>query len=196
MASLFSQVYQLHFFVPPFGVWLHFNHRSIQGYLPAVPPARILEIGGGLGRLAQWMGRRYPAAQVLSVDVSTDMLGAARARSRCPNVRYELRDFREVEGTYDLILSAGSWEFFERESGSDKISELLGPGGTFIVNTLRPTAFSRFHAGRYERNYGVPIHLHLPEELQASFERRGLTVSWQGINRLEGSYTLVARRPA
>ncbi len=195
MASVFSTVYQIHFFVPPFGFWLHFNHRSIQANLPTVDPGAILEIGGGLGRLAQWMGGRYPQARLLSIDVSTDMLAAARARSKRPNVTYEQRDFLDVEGAFDLILSAGSWEFFEREAGSDKIAELLNPGGSFVVNTLQPTRFSRLHARRYERNYGTAIHLHRPAELAHSLEQRGLEVRWEDVNRMEGSYTVVAHRP-
>lgn len=195
MPSLFSTLYRLHFLVPPFGIWVHHNHRSIQARLPDEDPSEILEIGGGLGRLGEWMAVRYPQARVVSVDISEDMLAAARARSKSSRVDYRLQDFHDVTERFDLVLSAGSWEFFALETSTRRAAELLNPGGTLIVSTLRPTPFSRAHARRYARNYGTEIHLHEPDVLAASLRARGLATRWVGVNRHEGSYTLVAYRP-
>lgn len=44
------------------------------------PPARVLDLGGGTGRDAADLRRRYPRAEVILLDRSTSMLRRARAR--------------------------------------------------------------------------------------------------------------------
>ena len=197
MPSAYNHFYRLHFLIPPFGLWRRHNHRSVLARLDelALPPATILEVGGGLGGLAPLVAPRFPDSSVVSVDISAEMVEAARHRTRAPNITHQLCDFRDVSGSYELILSAGSWEFFDLGVGTATVDRLLAPGGSLVINTLGPALFARLHATLYHQKYGGQIFLHAPDDLSRSLRGVGLEVRWEPVNGLEGSYTVVAHRP-
>jgi cyclopropane-fatty-acyl-phospholipid synthase len=95
---------------------------------------RLLEIGTGWGELAIRAARR--GANVTSVTISTEQAELARARVQAEGVAervdVELRDYREVEGSYDAVVSvemieavgANHWPTYFRT-----IDRVLAPGG-------------------------------------------------------------------
>jgi trans-aconitate methyltransferase len=189
-------LYRLHFSVPPFGRWQRTNHASVASALPVEDVRRVLEVGGGLGQLAALLARRYPDGDVLSIDISDEMHRLAEARNSAANVRFACRDFLDMDGQYDLIVSAGCWEFLPLEESADAVARLLVPGGTLVVNTLLPTLFARIHGRLYKRRYHMRTTLHEPESLVEALGRRGIRSEWVRVNRVEGSYTLVGRSEA
>lgn len=193
---MYTQLYRMHFQLPPFGAWQRTNHASVASGLPLQDVRAVLEVGGGLGRLATLLAARYPTADVLSIDISEQMHALASQENRSPNVRFACQDFLHIESRHDLIVSAGCWEFLPLDAGADAAARALEPGGTLIINTLRPTPFARLHARLYRRRYQHRIELHEPAHLVAALERRGMRAEWAPVNRIEGSYTLVARSPA
>ena len=76
----------------------------------AVPPdARILDVGCGTGEITSRLGRRYPGATVLGVDILEGPLGAARDAhaALAPRVSFVHGDAYGLDlptGTFDLVV--------------------------------------------------------------------------------------------
>ncbi|MGI4948454.1 MAG: SAM-dependent methyltransferase, partial [Janthinobacterium lividum] len=77
------------------------------------PGMRVLDIGCGWGGMALYL-HRTTGAEVLGVTLSQEQLKVARARAAAAGVadkvRFELIDYRRVEGTFDRIVSVGMFE--------------------------------------------------------------------------------------
>ena len=138
-------------------------------------PARILDIGTGTGAAALELVDRYPDAEVMGIDVSSEMVARAGVRAADPSnrVRFLVADiasFEEEEG-FDLIAMLNTPPFF------DKVVALLRPGG-FVVNAS---------------SYGARTPFFTPPGLlERGFERRGLrTIAAEQVGL--GAYYLAKR---
>jgi tRNA (cmo5U34)-methyltransferase len=102
---------------------------------------RVLELGTGTGDTARRVLARHPAAVLLGVDASAEMLGHARAA--LPADRVDLRVGRLEdplpEGRFDLVVSVltvhhldgrGKAELFARAAA------ILAPGGRLVVGDV------------------------------------------------------------
>jgi len=103
--------------------------------------SRVLEIGTGWGELALRAAAR--GAEVTSLTISTEQAALARKRIDAAGVADRvtvlLRDYREVEGRYDAVVSvemieavgANHWDtYFET------VDRLLAPGGRFGLQAI------------------------------------------------------------
>ena len=74
---------------------------------------RVLDIGSGWGGLAMTLARDY-GADVTGVTLSTEQISLARERvaaaGLADRVRFELRDYRDVAGPFDRVISVGMLE--------------------------------------------------------------------------------------
>ena len=99
---------------------------------------RVLELGTGTGETARRVLARHPAAVLVGLDASGEILD--RARAALPADRIELRvarlEDRLPDGPFDVVVSvlavhhldgAGKAELFRRIAGS------LSPGGRLVV---------------------------------------------------------------
>ena len=81
--------------------------------LRLAPGQKILDIGCGWGGLALHLARNEDV-EVLGITLSEEQLRHARARAAAEGldrrVRFELLDWREIEGRYDRIVSVGMFE--------------------------------------------------------------------------------------
>ena len=171
------------------------NHASVQAALPPLDPgAQVLEIGGGVGQLSFLLAATYPEAQITCIDLSPEMTRRAQASKHPENLRFEQGSFWSFPGRYALVVCAGCWEFFPRDPSAARLVELLQPGGTAIINSLAPVAFSRTREVVFARLWETRMWLHTPEALAASLRRRGCEARWEHVNAAEGSYTLAVRR--
>src|SRR5690606_25062849 len=79
--------------------------------------ARVLDVGSGAGELSLAIGRAYPAAQVVGVDVSSPLVEAASERGeRRGNVSFACADAAswrpDPEFPADLVVSRHGVMFF------------------------------------------------------------------------------------
>jgi cyclopropane-fatty-acyl-phospholipid synthase len=106
------------------------------------PGQRVLDLGCGWGGLALYLNR-VADVDVLGVTLSEEQLRVARQRAEeagvSDRVKFELVDYRDVEGQFDRIVSIGMFEhlgppyfrtFFR------KCRELLKPDGAMLVHTM------------------------------------------------------------
>ena len=102
---------------------------------------RVLELGTGTGETARRVLERHPAAFVLGIDASSEMLEHARAT--LPDDRAELRVARLQDplpdGPFEVVVSvlavhhldaAGKADLFER------VARQLAPGGRLVLGDV------------------------------------------------------------
>ncbi len=74
------------------------------------PGMKVLDIGCGWGGLALYLNRHYDV-DVLGVALAPDQIAFARERAQAAGVsdrvKFELLDYRDVQGTFDRITSVG-----------------------------------------------------------------------------------------
>jgi trans-aconitate methyltransferase len=190
-----SRLHALHFSVPPFASWEEKNHASIVAALPAEVTGRVLDIAGGEGKLGRMLALEYPKQDVLSIDPSTAMTDHAHAEPSPSNLRFETRTIWDVDGTFELVVCAGHWEFYPLQTSATRLVELLAPGGMAIINTLGPAIFGHVRASVFHQVLRTKLRLHRPQSLTNALEARGCVIRWNPVNLLEGSYTMTVRRP-
>jgi SAM-dependent methyltransferase len=95
-------------------------------------PQRILDLGTGTGAAARVLGRRFPEATVIGVDLAPKMVDEARAllpADLADRVRYEVGDASSLDfeaAAFDLVVLLNMIPFFE------ELARVTAPGGTVL----------------------------------------------------------------
>lgn len=106
------------------------------------PGGRVLDIGCGWGGLALSLAREADV-EVLGITLSTEQLHRARARAQeaglADRVKFELTDYRKLEGTFDRIVSVGMFEHVgvpHYRTFFRKVSDLLSDDGMALLHSI------------------------------------------------------------
>ena len=174
--------------------------RHIAAKLLLEPGQRVLEIGAGWGGLGITLAEDY-GVDVSGVTLSTEQLTESRARAAKKNltsrVRFDLRDYRDLQGTFDRVVSVGMFEHVgaaQYQIFFDTIHDRLAKDGVALLHTI-----GNFHGpGRnnpWIEKYIFPggIVPSLSQITQAA-ERAGLIITDVEILRLHYAETLKAWR--
>ncbi len=97
-------------------------------------PAKVLDVGTGTGAAARLVGERWPAADVLGVDVSQGMVAEARRHATSDRQRYEVIDSAALphpDGSFDLVVLNNMIPFF------DELARVTAPGGWAAIAYAR-----------------------------------------------------------
>lgn len=106
--------------------WLEFKGKS------------VLDVGCGFGSTCIEVADRG-AAEVLGVDLDPGYLEEAKANlaerpDLADRLRFELMDVRDIDRTYDVLISQDSMEHYpDPETFVPEMLEPLAPGGLFVV---------------------------------------------------------------
>lgn len=173
--------------------------RRIAAKLLITDRQRVLDIGSGWGGLGLYLAE-IAGADVTGVTLSTEQLQVANARAAekgLSSARFLLQDYRDIDGTFDRIVSVGMLEhvgarfydvYFQR------CAELLDEDGIMLLHAIgrsqgpdstNPWIAKYIFPGGY-----IPA---LSEVLPA-IERAGLLVTDIEILRLHYAETLKAWR--
>lgn len=101
-------------------------------------PARILELGTGTGLFAAMLAVAHPAAELVLLDASAEMLAQAEDRlghdPRCTLVQQAF-EAPLPEGPFDAVVSALAIHHLEDDAKRDlyrRAAATLAPGGVFV----------------------------------------------------------------
>ena len=102
------------------------------------PGMRVLDIGCGWGGTARFAAERY-GVSVIGITVSAEQVKLARDACRGVDVEIRLQDYRDLEGTFDRVLSIG---MFEHVGGKNYAAFMrivrrhLADDGLFLLHTI------------------------------------------------------------
>ena len=176
------------------------KRRHLAAKLMISPGQRVLDIGCGWGGLALYLAE-ICRARTTGITLSEHQLAAARARATEKGLAavadFRLQDYRDVEGTYDRIVSVGMFEhvgarfydeFFRRCHAAldhDGVMVLHSIGRLRGPNSTNPWIAKYIFPGGY-----IPA----VSEVLPAIERAGLLVTDVEILRLHYAATLRAWR--
>jgi cyclopropane-fatty-acyl-phospholipid synthase len=156
----------------------------------------VLDIGSGWGGLALYLAEAF-GAEVTGVTLSKEQhkfstQRAARSQAGA-RVRFELRDYRELQGRFDRIVSVGMFEHVGKRNYAEffaRIRTLLADDGVALIHSI---GYSDTPApiNPVIRKYIFPgADLPSLSEVFAAVEPRGLLVTDVEILRLHYAETL------
>jgi SAM-dependent methyltransferase len=101
-----------------------------------IPGQRVLDIGTGTGDLARGFARR--GADVIGIDISGDLLEAARALDEKAGVTVEYRvavaeETGLPDASRDVVSAAQCWHWFDRPRAAREVRRVLVPGGAVVI---------------------------------------------------------------
>jgi cyclopropane-fatty-acyl-phospholipid synthase len=162
------------------------------------PGMKVLDLGCGWGGLALYLNR-VADVEVLGVTLSEEQLAVARERAAkagvSDKVKFELMDYRDVEGPFDRVVSIGMFEHLGTSFFPEffqKVRDVLTPEGVALVHTMgrmgKPGTTDAFM-----QKYIFPGgYLPALSEMVTASERERLVMADCEMLRLHYVYTLRA----
>ena len=98
----------------------------------------ILDIGCGWGGFAEFAARKYGAV-VTGISPAAEQVKIARARTKGLPVKILQKDYRELSGSFDRIISIGMFEHVGPKNYKtffETCDRLLAPGGLMLHHTI------------------------------------------------------------
>lgn len=102
------------------------------------PGQRVLDIGCGWGSFAKYAAETR-GVSVVGVTISAEQQRLAAARCAGLPVEIVVRDYREIQGVYDRIVSFGMFEHVGRKNYAAYMAvaeRSLAPDGLFLLETI------------------------------------------------------------
>lgn len=106
------------------------------------PGHRVLDIGCGWGGMGLTLARDY-GAEVVGVTLSTEQLSLANERASSERLaghaEFTLKDYRDVEGPFDRIVSVGMFEHVGAPNYVgffNKVRDLLTDDGVAVIHSI------------------------------------------------------------
>jgi cyclopropane-fatty-acyl-phospholipid synthase len=174
--------------------------RHLAAKLRIAPGARVLDIGCGWGGLALYLAE-HAGAQVTGITLSKEQLALARVRAAekdlAQQVGFRLQDYRDVDETFDRIVSVGMFEhvgvvFYDRYFRA--CARALADDGVMVLHSIGRSE------GPGSTNAWIAKYIfpggYIPalSEVLPAIERAGLLVTDVEILRLHYAATLRAWR--
>jgi 2-polyprenyl-3-methyl-5-hydroxy-6-metoxy-1,4-benzoquinol methylase len=106
--------------------------------LPHLQPGMtLLDVGCGPGTLTCDLADRVAPGQVLAVDLSAEVVdeaGSTAAERGTTNVTFQIADFRELDGTFDVVHAHQVLQHVGDPVGAlRRMAELARPGGGLVA---------------------------------------------------------------
>ena len=171
--------------------------RHIAAKLRLQPGQRVLDIGCGFGGLAFEIARRADV-EVLGVTLSEEQhrraTEEAERQGLSERVRFELKDYREVQGRFDRIVSVGMFEHVGVSNYDEffgRLFDLLTDDGIAVLHSIGHMS-PPGSASPWLRKYIFPgAYSPALSEVFAATERQHLWVNDVEVLRVHYADTLV-----
>lgn len=170
--------------------------RHIAAKLLLSPGQSVLEIGSGWGGLAIELARDY-GVDVTGITLSEGQLKHARANANEAGlrhrVRFELRDYRSIDGRFDRVVSVGMFEHVGAKSFGDFFATLkrsLKPRGVALLSAIARMAPPAMPDPWMDKHIFPGGYIPSLSEALAAVERAGLWLTDMEILRVHYADTL------
>jgi malonyl-CoA O-methyltransferase len=113
----------------------------------------ILEIGCGTGNFTSLLAERFPAAKIVALDFSPEMIARAQSKLNNNNIEFvcaEGEQFLEktAHSSFDLVVSNGSLQWFSNIGNAlYHIARILTPGGSMFCSIFGPESLKELDKG-------------------------------------------------
>ena len=170
--------------------------RLIASKMNLQPGNRVLDIGSGWGGMAIYLAT-VADVEVLGITLSTEQCELANQRARdagvADRVRFELRDYRDIDEKFDRIVSIGMFEHVGAQhyrTYFDKVRDVLDEDGVALIHSIGHMAPPNF-TNAWLRKYIFPGgYCPALSEVMEAVEPTGLWVNDIEILRLHYAKTL------
>ncbi|SEA15134.1 cyclopropane-fatty-acyl-phospholipid synthase [Desulfuromusa kysingii] len=144
---------------------------------------RVLDIGCGWGGCARYMAENY-GVEVVGITISKEQ--AALARDNCRQLPIEIlvKDYRELQGRFDRIVSIGMFEHVGYKNYRNyfkTVEKLLADDGLFLLHTIgsnTPTEHTDPWIDRYIFPNGM---LPSAQQISSAFEDYFILEDWHSF---------------
>lgn len=132
------------------------------------PGQRAVDLGTGTGDLAR--GFAAEGCEVVGLDVSEDMLAAARSLSPELTFRAAPAERTDLEGgAWDVVSAGQCWHWFDRPAALAEAQRLLRPGGALVITFLdwmhgRPSALGPTVGLLRKHHPAIPEPIEFPSD--------------------------------
>jgi SAM-dependent methyltransferase len=119
---------------------------ALRAMLPPLQGKRVLDLGSGFGAFCRWAVEQG-AAEVTGVDLSHNMIVAAKERSAGLPIRYieaDLETYEPEANAYDLVYSSLAVHYLaDFGAFCRKVCRTLSPDGSFVFSMEHPIFAAR-----------------------------------------------------
>jgi cyclopropane-fatty-acyl-phospholipid synthase len=164
------------------------------------PGDRVLDIGCGWGGMGLTLAEEY-GADVTGVTLSVEQLNLARERAAkrglSGKAKFELKDYRDVQGAFDRIVSVGMFEHVgldQHQTYFDTVKRLLKPDGVALIHTIGRTTGPGATSPWTEKYIFPGGYIPALSEIVPRIERARLVITDIEVLRLHYAKTLRAWR--
>ena len=168
----------------------------IAAKLDLKPGQRVLDIGCGWGGMALFM-HKVAGVEVLGITLSEEQLKVARKRAAdagvSDHVKFELIDYRLLDGRFDRIVSVGMFEHVGAAHYDEffaRCRELLTDDGAMLLHTIGKLGGSGLPDPFTDKWIFPGYHIPSLSQMCTATEKVKLIVSDVETLRLHYAYTL------
>jgi SAM-dependent methyltransferase len=157
-------------------------HDAVVQALQADPPARILDVGCGTGKLALRLSHEFARSRVIGCDFSRGMLREARTRSATLALAQgDAQRLPFADASFDAVVSTEAFHWFpDPDAALAGFHRLLAPQGRLLIAFVNPPFEALSWASRtVSKWFGEPLRWPTPGALRRQIEAAGFAVTAQ-----------------
>ena len=170
--------------------------RHIMKKLDVSEGQEVLDVGCGWGSLAMYLAE-HAGARVKGITLSTEQLRVAREeaekRGLSNLVRFELQDYRQVNESFDRVVSVGMFEHVGKNyypAFFNQLGKCLKQGGVALLHSIGSPRPPRPTNAWITRHIFPGGYIPSLSEVTPSIENSGLDTTDIEVLRLHYAYTL------
>ncbi len=157
-------------------------------------PKRVLEVGCGRGDLSRILAKYFQYSEVLAIDLSEKMIERARNSKNPKNLSFQVKNFFDLEGTFDIVISVHAFEEIDLGKGLHHLKNLLIPQGVAILVVSVTGVFSRLYSIARKMVYRDGFHVRQPDEWVSSSNEVGFNTKVFPMVEFERAVLLALKR--